>query len=182
MAMPWRSPPESLRDGGIDRDAGATEAYGVLQDLIRDLLFAANVDEAEAVGNLPPDEKVPPKGLLLGKRLVLVDGFDREVMRHAYRVIGEVELLVTDEYPPRGGREHSGQYLDERGLSGAVVADQSDDLIPADRKIDVAERLDCAEEFLHPLKAHDVPVVRFWRALGQVQFCHPLLPPASSCA
>ena len=58
----------------------------------------------EAVGDLPPDEEVAPERLLLGERLVLVDRLDRQVVRHAHRVVGEVELAVADEDAPRGRR------------------------------------------------------------------------------
>ena len=100
--MPWRSPPERLRDRRIDGDADAAEADGVLQDLVGDLLLALDVDEAEAVGDLPADEEVAPERLLLGKRLVLVDGLDRQVVRHADRIVGEVDLAVADEDAARG--------------------------------------------------------------------------------
>ena len=71
---------------------------------VGDLLLRLDVDEAEAVGDLPPDEEIPPQRLLLGERLVLVDGLDRQVMRHAHRIVGEVEFLVADEDAPRGRR------------------------------------------------------------------------------
>ena len=115
-----------------------------------------NVDEAEAVRDLPPDEEIPPQRLFLRQGLVLVDGLDREVMRHAHRIVGEIEFLITDEDAARGRRENAGQHLDKRRLSGAIVADQSDCLVPADRKIDIAKRLDRAEKFLHALKPHYV--------------------------
>ena len=142
----------------------------LLQDLVGDLLLALDVDEAEAVGDLAADEEVAPERLLLGERLVLVDGLDRQVVRHAHRIVGEVDLLVADEDAPRGRREHAGHHLDQGGLAGAVVADQADDLVPADGEIDVAQRLDRAEEFLHALQPHDVPVVRLWRGSTKLIF------------
>ena len=83
MAMPWRSPPERLRDRRIDGDADAAKADRLLQDLVGDLLLRLDVDEAEAVGDLAADEEVAPERLLLGERLVLVDGLDREIVGHA---------------------------------------------------------------------------------------------------
>ena len=180
--MPCRSPPERLATVESTVMPTPRKPMACFRIWSAICLLAANVDEAEAVGNLPPDEEIPPQRLLLGERLVLVDRLDREVVRHAHRIVGEVELLVADEDAPRGGREHAGQHLDQRGLSGAVVADQPDDLVPADGKVDVAERLDRAEEFLHALQAHDVPVVRFRRGARPGSFPSPAPPPASSRA
>ena len=67
-----------LRDGRIDRDAGAAEADRLQQDVAGDLLLALDVDEAEAVGDLPADEEIAPERLLVGERAVLVDGLDRQ--------------------------------------------------------------------------------------------------------
>ena len=109
-----------------------------------------DVDEAEAVGDLPADEEVAPERLLLGERLVLVDGLDRQVVRHAHRIVGEVDLPVADEDAPGGRLQHAGHHLDQRRLAGAVVADQPDDLVAADGEVDVAQRLDGAEILLTP--------------------------------
>ena len=81
-----------IADGRIDRDAGAAKADDVDQDLVGELFLALDVDEAETVGDLPPDEEVAPQRLLLGERLVLVDGLDREIMRHAHGIVGQVDL------------------------------------------------------------------------------------------
>src|SRR6202008_2605682 len=51
---------------------------------------------------------------------------------------------------------HAGHHLDQRGLAGAVVADQADDLVAADAEMDVAQALDRAEELLHAFQAHDM--------------------------
>src|SRR4030095_15552894 len=63
--------------GRVDGDAEPAKANDFLQNLIRDLLFALNVDEAKEVGNLPASEKIPPERLFLGDRLVLVDSLGR---------------------------------------------------------------------------------------------------------
>ena len=103
--MPWRSPPESLPTVEFDGDADAAEADHVEQDLLGDLLLALDVDEAEAVGDLPADEKIAPQRLLLGERLVLVDGLDREIVRHAHRIVARLDFAVADEDFSRvGGR------------------------------------------------------------------------------
>ena len=62
---------------------------------------------------------------------------------------------------PEVGCEHAGHDLDQRRLAGAVVADQPDDLVPPDGEVDVAQRVDGAEIFLHALEPHDLfPVAR----------------------
>ena len=92
MAMPWRSPPESCLT--VESTAMPTPRKPI--DLVRisrgDRLLLLDVDEAEAVGDLAADEEVAPERLLLAERLVLVDGLDRQVMRHAHRVVVEVDL------------------------------------------------------------------------------------------
>ena len=114
-----------------------------------------DVDEAEAVGDLAADEEVAPQRLFLGQRLVLIDRLDRQVVRAAHREVGEIDLLVADEQPAGGGRDHAGHHLDQRRFAGAVVADQADDLVAPDAEIDVLERLHRAEVFLHVLQADD---------------------------
>ena len=120
-----------------------------------DLLLALDVDEAEAVGDLAADEEVAPQRLFLGERLVLVDGLDREVVRHAHRIVARMNLVVADEDLARGRRKHAGHHLDQRRFAGAVVADQADDLVAADRDVDVAQRMHGAEIFLHAFEAND---------------------------
>ena len=66
------------------------------QDLLGDLLLL-DVDEAEAVGDLPADEEIAPQRLLLGQRLVLIDRLDRKVVRHADRIVARLSSLVADE-------------------------------------------------------------------------------------
>ena len=140
MAMPWRSPPERLATVESTVMPTPRKPIVALQDLVGDLLLLLDVDEAEAVGDLAADEEVAPERLLLGERLVLVDGLDRQIVRHADRIVGEVDLLVADEDAARGRREHAGHDLDQRRFAGAVVADQADDLVPADGEADVLER------------------------------------------
>jgi hypothetical protein len=145
-----------LRDGGIDRDADAPETDRLQEDLRGDRLFALDVDETEAVGDLPADEEVAPERLLVGKRTVLVDGFNRQIMRHAHGIIGGVELPVADEDAAGGGRHDAGHHLDQRRLAGAVIADQADDLVAADRQRNVAQRPDRAEGLADILQPNDV--------------------------
>src|ERR1700722_2875705 len=166
-----------IRYGRIDRDAGAPEAKGFFQDLMGDLLFLADVDEAEAVGDLAPDEEIAPQRLLVGQRTILIDRLDRELVRHAYRIVGETELAVADENATRRGRQHAGHNLDQRRLAGAVVADQTHDLVAANRKIDVLQRPNRTKEFLHAFEADDVLETPL-DDLGAGRLAH-LAPPGS---
>ena len=125
-----------------------------------DLLLALDVDEAEAVGDLPADEEVAPQRLLLGERLVLVDGLDRQVVGLAHRVAGRLDLAVAHEQLARGRRPHAGHHLDQGRLAGAVVADQADDLVASDGDVDVAQRVHGAEVLLHAFEAHDRGEIR----------------------
>ena len=153
--MPCRSPPERLATVEIDRDAYPPEADDVDQDPLRDFLFALDVDEAEAVGDLPADKEIAPQGLLLGERLVLVDGFDRQIVRYADRVVALLNFAVADEDLPGGRRENPRHHLDQRRLADVVVADKADNLVARNRDIDVAQRIEGAEVFLHSLQTHD---------------------------
>ena len=65
--MPWRSPPESLPTVEFNGDADAPEADDLEQDLLGDFLLLLDVDEAEAVRDLPADEEIAPQRLLLGE-------------------------------------------------------------------------------------------------------------------
>ena len=86
-----------IADGRIDGDADAAKADDVDQDLVGELLLALDVDEAEAVGDLPADEEVAPQRLFLGQRLVLVDRLDGKIVRLAHGIVGEVDRLVAHE-------------------------------------------------------------------------------------
>ena len=158
--MPWRSPPESLPTVEIDGDADAAEADHVDQDLPGDLLLPLDVDEAEAVGDLPADEEIAPEGLLLRQRLVLIDGLDREFVRHAHRILARLDFAIADKDLSGGRGEDAGHHLDQGGLAGAVVADEADDLVAPYSDMDVAQRVDGAEIFLDALQTDDGRKVR----------------------
>ena len=95
--MPWRSPPESCETVKSTVMPDAAEADRFEQDLLGELFLALDVDEAEAVGDLAADEEVAPERLFVGERAVLVDGLDREVVGHAHRVVGRIDLAVAHE-------------------------------------------------------------------------------------
>ena len=56
-----------LGDGGVDGDPNTAKAYRLQKNLLGDSLLLLDVDEAEAVGDLPADEKVPPERLLISQ-------------------------------------------------------------------------------------------------------------------
>ena len=118
-----------------------------------------DVDEAPAVGDLAADEEVAPERLLLAQRLLLVDGLDAELVAAAHRIVVEVDRPVAKVDGTAGRPEHAGHHLDQGRLAGAVVADQADDLVAADREVDVAERPHRAERHLDGLEPDDARVV-----------------------
>ena len=144
-----------IGDGRIDGDADAAETDHVDQDVLRELFLALDVDEAEAIGDLPADEEIAPQRLFVGERLVLVDRLDRQVVRHADRVFTLVDFSVANEDLAGRRRQDAGHHLDQGRLAGAVIADQSDDLIAAYGDIDVAQRVNRAKILLYADKAHD---------------------------
>ena len=131
-----------------------------MQDLPGDLFLALDVDEAEAVRDLPADEEIAPQRLFLRQRLVLINGLDREVVRHAHRILARLDFAVADEDLAGRREEDAGHHLDQGRLAGAVVADQADDLIASYGDMDVAQRVDGAEILLHALQTDDAGKVR----------------------
>ena len=97
--MPWRSPPERFATVESTVMPSPAKADHVDQDVLRDRFLALDVDEAEAVGDLPADEEIAPQRLLFRERLVLVDSFDREVMGHADGIFDWLDLAVANEDP-----------------------------------------------------------------------------------
>jgi len=112
-----------LGDGAVHRDADTAKADGVQKDVLGDRLLLLDVDEAEAIGDLPTDEKVTPERLLIRKRAVLIDCLDREIVGHAHGIVSGIDRSIANEEPPRGRRHDAGHHLDERRLAGAVIAD-----------------------------------------------------------
>src|SRR5262249_44645396 len=133
-----------LRNRAVGRNPDAAEADLLLEDLIRDSPLRRNVDEAEAVGDLPADEEVPPQPLFLAQRFLLIDGLDAERVSEPDGPLLEADLAIADEQPPRGRPQGSGHDLDQRRLAGAVVAEQAHDLAIPDGEGHVVERHDFA--------------------------------------
>ena len=153
--MPWRSPPDRLATVEIDGDADAAETDDVEQDLARDLLLPLDVDESEAVGDLPADKEIAPERLLLRQRLVLIDGLDRQIVRHANRILVRLDFAVADEDFARCRRVDAGQDLDQGRLARAVVPDEADDLVASDGDVDVAQRMHRPKILLDAREAND---------------------------
>ena len=137
----------------FDGDAGTTETDGAPQYILGDRLFLADLDEAEAIGDLASDEEIAPQRLLLRQGAILVDGLDREVMGHADGVVGDIDFAVANVDAAGRRLEHSGHDLDQGRLAGAIVTDQADDLVASDGEIDVAQRLHRSEKLLNAFEA-----------------------------
>ncbi len=136
MAMPWRSPPESLEIVRIGVDTDAAKAELAFQDIIGDPPFLSHLDEAEPVGDLAADEDVAPERLFLAERLFLIDRLEPQAVGFPHRIARPVDQLIADVKLAGSGPHDAGQHLDEGGFAGAVVADQPDDLVAADREVD----------------------------------------------
>src|SRR5258706_2070043 len=159
--------PGELLHRAVGIDTGAAKPDLVLQHVIGDCLLLFNIDEAEAVGDLAPDEEVAPQRLLLAETLLLIDRFYAPVVRPAHRIMRKVDALVADVKFAAGRPDYTGHDLDQRGFAGAVVADQPDDLVAAHGKAHVVQRDHIAvghAELLHP---HDVFVCPLAHSLRQ---------------
>src|SRR5207249_8693144 len=87
--------------------------------------------------DLAPEEEVAPQAELLDQREVLVDAFDPELARLRGRA--QLDALAEEAHAPGARRMEAGDDLDERGLPGAVVADEPHDLVRVDGERDVVE-------------------------------------------
>src|SRR5690606_5986876 len=92
---------------------------------------------------------------------VLVHGADAVTLRIA-RAAERDGLAVVEHGAERGG-EHARHYVDERGLAGAIVAEQAMHLAGIDVEIDVVEREVVGEAARHAVEAHQ------WNG-GQLDF------------
>ena len=157
IAMPCRSPPERLATVESTVMPTPRKPIDVEQDPSGDLLLALDVDEAEAVGDLPADEEIAPQRLLLGERLVLIDGLDREFVRHADRIVAEARSRVsrTKMRPAVGGSTPVITLISVDLPAPLSPIRPTISLRPIAR-VDVAQRVHGAEIFLHALQADDV--------------------------
>ena len=95
----------------VHADSLAAEADGVDHYFIGNAFLFLDLDEAEGITDLPTDEEVPPHGLLLPERLVLVHGLDSQGVRLLHGVGSRVHLGVCDVQLSAGRREHTGEDL-----------------------------------------------------------------------
>ena len=108
---------------------------------------------ARALERLAAQEQVARDGELRHQRRVLVDGLDAQ----GDGVVGvpDVDLLAVEVDGAARQRGDPRDDLDERGLAGAVVAQQTHDLVGADGEADVVESLDAAVPLVDVLEADE---------------------------
>src|SRR4029077_16077661 len=106
-----------IGDGRVNGYADTSEADDIDQDFLGDLLLAFDVDEAQFVGDLPTHKEIAPQRLLLRQRFVLVDRLDRQIVRHANRVLARLNFALANEYPARSRLEYAGHDLDQCRLA-----------------------------------------------------------------
>ena len=90
------------------------------------------------------------KGLQLGESTLLVDGFHTEPACPGNREV--IDPFTIEQNLPGGGLMVSGDDLDQRGLAGPVIAQQTHNLIPTQLKIDVLKCLHLSKRFGHVSK------------------------------
>jgi hypothetical protein len=117
-------------------------------------LHADLVEQAQVAARSPcplvPDVEVGHDIQVVAQRQVLVHGCDPEGGRglraaDVHRLAGEEDLALV-------GRVGAGDDLDQRGLAGAVVADEGDDLAGGDLEVDLRQGLHGAEPLADPLQ------------------------------
>ena len=149
--------------------AGADELALALADLVRHAVAEVRdpqhvereVDVGAVAGPVGHHEveEEPADRLLLGGHAEVVA--DVQVVEQLERLPGSSEPeplasvrrqvvdLVSVETDPARRADESGEAVDERGLAGAVRADQPDDLALVDVEIDLVDGLEAAERHRH---------------------------------
>jgi hypothetical protein len=106
-------------------------------------------DAAVVTGDLLlTEEEVGDHVEVVAKGEVLEDGGDAELPGRLRR--RHLDLLAFEEHLAALCGLHAVHRLDQRGLAGAVVADQRDDLAAVNLEVDVGQRLDGAEALGDP--------------------------------
>ncbi len=128
---------------GGDRDPHARDAdrQGVQEFLGAPL--HGDLVQGAAAAQLAAEEEVGDDVEVVAEREVLVDGRDAEGLGVLGAADPDRAALPGDGALVDG--VDPGDRLDQRGLSGTVVADQGDDLTGVDVEVDVGECLDSAE-------------------------------------
>src|SRR5271157_291114 len=102
---------------------------------------------------LPAEKQVHIYRLAFCKREILVDDLNAASASRAG--ILEQRLLAIDQDHAAGRRLHARDDLDHRGLAGAVVADQRDDLAGVDVEAEILDRDHAAECLVDPAQRQD---------------------------
>ena len=118
----------------------------LLQFLGRGGIHARLGDQAEAQELLLAAEKdVLGDGQGRQDRLLLEDHGDAGIEGLARR--SDVDRLAVDQNVALVGLIDAVQHLEQRGLAGAVLADEADDLALVDGEADIVQRLHAGEGF-----------------------------------
>ena len=99
---------------------------------------------------LPADHSAGLEVVLVAKHEVLADGqvrHQRELLEDAEQpgarrlaVAAEADLVAVELDPPRVGRDHAADHVEQRRLAGAVLADQPKHLAGRASIVDVVQR------------------------------------------
>ena len=141
-------------DERVGRDRLRREAQELEHQLLGFGAHRRHVEQPDAARPLAAHEDVPPERLLVGQGPLLVDGLDPEVAGALHREVMDLLSLPPDRAGV--GRVEPGDDLDQRRLAGAVVAEQPDDLVDADRDADVLQRADMVERLRDVLELEEV--------------------------
>ena len=123
-----------------------------LEGLLGRLLHAALV-ERDAAAPLTAEEHVLDDVEVVAQREVLVDDLDAEGAGVARRVHGDRAAL--EEVVARVDGVGAAHALDQRGLAGAVVADERGDLAGLGAEVDALEDVDRPEALEHVAQRED---------------------------
>ena len=146
MATVWRWPPERLATRwrtDLTRCARRGRPGSA-----RPLLHGRRRRARCRVRRLPAEEHVLDDVEVVAQREVLVDDLDAEGGGVARAVDRDRPALEAEL--ARVVAVDAADALDQRGLAGAVVADQRGDLAGVDGEVDVAQHLDRAEALVDP--------------------------------
>ena len=156
IATCWRWPPESVPTSARTLGDRHRQVLEQLAGLLLHVDLVELTDESGRPARTSPRARGRGSRPRRGCRTARGPG-RRSRSRGARRRSGReiVTCWPSKRDRPRVGRVDAGDRLDERGLAGAVVADQRDDLAGLDLEVHVAERLDRPEALAHPLQGEN---------------------------
>ena len=108
-------------------------------------LVVEHPQRPEAAAQFASEKDVRCRRQIVAERQVLVDDLDA-VLSRFHRPVKN-EFLAIQAHGAVARSKVAGDHLDQRGLAGAVVAHQADDLSRFERKRNIVDRLDGAEMF-----------------------------------